>query len=104
MILFQTPEWSEDWDEWKKEIYIKCTYDGTEVSEKELPEQWLRDGLQIKIIYPFSLKPWHNLRFKKNKEKNLLNSLNNEEKISNNLLNINKSFVKNRKKKLIIVI
>lgn len=79
LILFQTPEWNEDWTEWKKEIYIKCTYDGTEVSEKELPEQWLRDGLQIKIIYPFSLKPWHNLE---NKEKNKLNSLNNKKKIN----------------------
>nr|YP_009645969.1 Ycf1 [Stoneobryum bunyaense]QBX99024.1 Ycf1 [Stoneobryum bunyaense] len=95
LILFQTPEWSEDWNEWKKEIYIKCTYDGTEVSEKELPDQWLRDGLQIKIIYPFNLKPWHKLRFKK--KKNLLNSLNNEEKISNNLLNANKNFSKNKK-------
>jgi hypothetical protein len=82
LILFQTPEWNEDWTEWKKEIYIKCTYDGTEVSEKELPEQWLRDGLQIKIIYPFSLKPWHNLELKKNKEKNKLNSLNNKKKIN----------------------
>src|SRR5579875_2641508 len=68
LILFQTPEWSEDWNEWNKEIYIKCTYDGTEVSEKELPEQWLRDGLKIKIIYPFSLKPWKNLKLIKNKE------------------------------------
>nr|YP_009912501.1 hypothetical protein [Bartramia pomiformis]QLJ53783.1 hypothetical protein [Bartramia pomiformis] len=100
LILFQTPEWSEDWNEWKKEIYIKCTYDGTEVSEKELPEQWLRDGLQIKIIYPFSLKPWHSLQFKINKEKNILNSLNNEEKISNNLLNTNENFARNRKKKI----
>lgn len=97
LILFQTPEWSEDWGEWKKEIYIKCTYDGTEVSEKELPEQWLRDGLQIKIIYPFSLKPWHNLRLKK---KYILNSLNNEKKQTNNLLNNNNSFVENKKKKI----
>nr|YP_009646051.1 Ycf1 [Ulota bruchii]QBX99106.1 Ycf1 [Ulota bruchii] len=97
LILFQTPEWTEDWNEWKKEIYIKCTYDGTEVSEKELPDQWLRDGLQIKIIYPFNLKPWHSLRFKTNKEKVLLNSLNNEEKTSNNLLNTNKNFSKNKK-------
>jgi hypothetical protein len=89
LILFQTPEWNEDWTEWNKEIYIKCTYDGTEVSEKELPEQWLRDGLQIKIIYPFSLKPWHSLRFKTNKEK-----------ISNNLLNANENFAKNKKKKI----
>nr|WIA67613.1 hypothetical chloroplast RF19 [Apopellia endiviifolia]WIA67701.1 hypothetical chloroplast RF19 [Apopellia endiviifolia]WIA67877.1 hypothetical chloroplast RF19 [Apopellia endiviifolia] len=59
-LLFQNPEWNEDWSEWNKEVHIRCTYDGTEVSEKELPEQWLRDGLQIKIIYPFRLKPWHN--------------------------------------------
>ena len=47
-----------------------------------MPKQWLRDGLQIKIIYPFSLKPWHKLKLKKNKEKNKLNSLNNKKKIN----------------------
>nr|YP_009668533.1 Ycf1 [Heteroscyphus argutus]QCW59308.1 Ycf1 [Heteroscyphus argutus] len=62
LVLFQNPEWNEDWFEWNKEIHIRCTYDGTEVSERELPEQWLRDGLQIKIIYPFHLKPWHNTK------------------------------------------
>nr|QWW93328.1 hypothetical protein [Hattoria yakushimensis] len=60
LFLFQNPEWNEDWSQWNEEIHIRCTYDGTEVSEKELPEQWLRDGLQIKIIYPFRLKPWYN--------------------------------------------
>ena len=99
LILFQTSEWSKDWNDWNKEIYIKCTYDGTEVSEKELPEQWLRDGLQIKIIYPFSLKPWHNLEFKKNEDKIFINK--NEKKDLNKLLNNSKSFVQNRKKKKI---
>lgn len=61
-LLFQKTEWTEDWSEWNKEIHIRCTYDGTEVSKEELPEQWLRDGLQIKIVYPFRLKPWHNLK------------------------------------------
>nr|YP_009667951.1 Ycf1 [Radula japonica]QCW58726.1 Ycf1 [Radula japonica] len=61
-LLFQNPEWNEDWYQWNKEIHIKCTYDGTEVSKEELPEQWLRDGLQIKIIYPFYLKPWYNCK------------------------------------------
>nr|BDW36434.1 Component of TIC complex [Barbula unguiculata] len=102
LILFQTPEWGEDWNDWNKEIYIKCTYDGTEVSEKELPEQWLRDGLQIKIIYPFSLKPWHNLQLKKNKhkKKKIINSksLNSEKENLNRLLNNNKDFIKNKKK------
>lgn len=73
LFLFQNPEWNEDWSEWSKEIHIRCTYDGTEVSEKELPEQWLRDGLQIKIIYPFHLKPWYSTKsriesFEKNTE------------------------------------
>lgn len=58
-FFFQKTEWAEDWSEWNKEVHIRCTYDGTEVSKEELPEQWLRDGLQIKIIYPFHLKPWH---------------------------------------------
>jgi threonine/homoserine/homoserine lactone efflux protein len=101
LILFQTPEWSEDWNDWKKEIYIKCTYDGTEVSEKELPEQWLRDGLQIKIIYPFSLKPWHNLQFEISKDEKIypkFHSLNKEKEISNKLLNNNKNFTRNKKK------
>nr|QWW92918.1 hypothetical protein [Herbertus javanicus] len=63
LVLFQNPEWNEDWSEWNKEFHIRCTYDGTEVSEKELPEQWLRDGLQIKIIYPFYLKPWYKSKY-----------------------------------------
>nr|WGO60531.1 hypothetical chloroplast RF1 [Aneura pinguis]WGO60617.1 hypothetical chloroplast RF1 [Aneura pinguis] len=62
-FLFQNPEWNKDWFEWNREIHIRCTYDGTEISEKELPEQWLRDGLQIKIINPFHLKPWHKSEF-----------------------------------------
>jgi hypothetical protein len=56
--LFQILEWNEDWNEWNKKNHIKCTYDNTEVSEKEILEQWLNDGLQIKIIHPFCSKPW----------------------------------------------
>nr|QWW93001.1 hypothetical protein [Delavayella serrata] len=73
LFLFQNTEWNDDWSEWNKELHIKCTYDGTEVSEKELPEQWLRDGLQIKILYPFCLKPWHN-----SKSRNINLTTNNE--------------------------
>nr|QFQ51597.1 hypothetical protein [Leucobryum juniperoideum] len=100
LILFQTPEWNEDWNDWNKEIYIKCTYDGTEVSEKELPEQWLRDGLQIKIIYPFSLKPWHNLRFKENNDDKKYTTLTNQEKVLNKFLNNDEIFVRDKRKKI----
>nr|YP_009936394.1 hypothetical chloroplast RF1 [Calanthe lyroglossa]QNT10933.1 hypothetical chloroplast RF1 [Calanthe lyroglossa] len=58
MLLLQVPEWDEDFKEWNKEIHIKCTYNGVQLSEKEFPQNWLIDGIQIKIIYPFCLKPW----------------------------------------------
>nr|YP_009041054.1 Ycf1 [Tetraphis pellucida]AIB08491.1 Ycf1 [Tetraphis pellucida] len=104
LLLFQTPEWNEDWNEWQKEIHIKCTYDGTEVSEKELPEQWLRDGLQIKIIYPFNLKPWHNIKFKENKKENIYissNFSNNKEETTNILSDYQLSFYNKKKEKKI---
>nr|YP_010019706.1 hypothetical protein RF1 [Primula septemloba]QOJ49407.1 hypothetical protein RF1 [Primula septemloba] len=59
MLLFQFPEWSEDLKEWKREIHIKCTYNGVQLSEREFPKNWLLDGIQIKILFPFCLKPWH---------------------------------------------
>nr|QVX29887.1 hypothetical chloroplast RF1 [Geoffroea spinosa] len=59
MLLFQFPEWSEDFRDWKREMYIKCTYNGVQLSETEFPKKWLIDGIQIKIIFPFRLKPWH---------------------------------------------
>nr|YP_010980111.1 hypothetical chloroplast RF1 [Cephalantheropsis halconensis]WOC84462.1 hypothetical chloroplast RF1 [Cephalantheropsis halconensis] len=58
MLLLQVPEWDEDFKEWNREMHIKCTYNGVQLSEKEFPQDWLIDGIQIKIIYPFCLKPW----------------------------------------------
>nr|AGW96734.1 hypothetical chloroplast RF19 [Ipomoea nervosa] len=59
MLLLQSPEWSEDFEEWNREKHIKCTYTGNPFSETEFPENWLIQGIQIKILYPFHLKPWH---------------------------------------------
>jgi len=59
MILFQFPEWSEDLEGWNREMHIKCTYNGVQLSETEFPKNWLTDGIQIKILFPFCLKPWH---------------------------------------------
>uniref|UniRef100_UPI0030FF08BA hypothetical chloroplast RF1 n=1 Tax=Equisetum variegatum TaxID=231678 RepID=UPI0030FF08BA len=59
MLLFQSPEWREDWTEWKQEVHVNCLYNGDEVVHGGLPDSWLREGFQIKIIYPFHLKPWH---------------------------------------------
>nr|YP_010615431.1 Ycf1 protein [Moringa peregrina]QCW94828.1 Ycf1 protein [Moringa oleifera]QWL14912.1 hypothetical chloroplast RF19 [Moringa oleifera]WAS38187.1 Ycf1 protein [Moringa oleifera]WAS38271.1 Ycf1 protein [Moringa peregrina] len=65
MLLFQLPEWSEDLKDWTREMHIKCTYNGVQLSETEFPKNWLTDGIQIKILFPFCLKPWHRskLRF-----------------------------------------
>nr|YP_010195185.1 hypothetical chloroplast RF19 [Arcangelisia gusanlung]QZZ82051.1 hypothetical chloroplast RF19 [Arcangelisia gusanlung] len=59
MLLFQFPEWYEDLKAWNREMHIKCTYNGVQLSEKEFPKNWLIDGIQIKILFPFRLKPWH---------------------------------------------
>nr|AGW45946.1 hypothetical chloroplast RF19 [Lens culinaris] len=76
ILLFQNPEWSEDYRDWNREIHIKCTYQGVPVSQTELPLNWFWDGIQIRILCPFVLKPWHNSkvrsteRKKKSTEKN----------------------------------
>nr|YP_010929011.1 Ycf1 protein [Pehria compacta]WKK48059.1 Ycf1 protein [Pehria compacta] len=59
MLLFQFPEWSEDLKDWNKEMHVKCTYNGVQLSETEFPKNWLTDGIQIQILFPFCLKPWH---------------------------------------------
>nr|YP_010374369.1 hypothetical chloroplast RF19 [Nerine sarniensis]QWW90081.1 hypothetical chloroplast RF19 [Nerine sarniensis] len=58
MLLFQFPEWYEDLKEWNMEMHVKCTYNGVQLSETEFPQNWLTDGIQIKILFPFRLKPW----------------------------------------------
>nr|YP_011027086.1 hypothetical chloroplast RF19 [Sedum dasyphyllum]WQN01336.1 hypothetical chloroplast RF19 [Sedum dasyphyllum] len=58
-LFFQSPEWSKDFENWNKETHVKCTYSGVQLSEKDLPKSWLSEGIQIKILFPFSLKPWH---------------------------------------------
>nr|YP_009775918.1 hypothetical chloroplast RF1 [Euonymus szechuanensis]QJA16291.1 hypothetical chloroplast RF1 [Euonymus szechuanensis] len=61
-LLFQFPEWSEDLKDWNKEMHVKCTYNGVQLSEKEFPKNWLTEGIQIKILFPFRLKPWHRVK------------------------------------------
>nr|YP_009480154.1 Ycf1 [Euonymus hamiltonianus]AVY52423.1 Ycf1 [Euonymus hamiltonianus] len=79
-LLFQFPEWSEDLKDWNKEMHVKCTYNGVQLSEKDFPKNWLTEGIQIKILFPFRLKPWHRVKLqcpqkdpmkgKKSKKKN----------------------------------
>nr|QKK50625.1 Ycf1.2 [Sterigmostemum violaceum] len=71
MLLFQFPEWSEDLKDWKREMNVKCTYNGVQLSETEFPRNWLTDGIQIKILFPFYLKPWHNSKFQSSQKARL---------------------------------
>nr|QBC71249.1 hypothetical protein RF1 [Alluaudia procera] len=64
LLLLQLPEWSEDLKEWNREMHVKCTYNGVQLSETEFPKNWLTDGIQIKILFPFCLKPWHRSRIR----------------------------------------
>nr|QWW89637.1 hypothetical protein RF1 [Gentiana leucomelaena] len=59
MVLLQIPEWFEDLQEWKRELHIICTNNGIQLSETDFPVNWLKEGIQIKILFPFCLKPWH---------------------------------------------
>nr|YP_010211659.1 hypothetical chloroplast RF1 [Astragalus galactites]UBI43096.1 hypothetical chloroplast RF1 [Astragalus galactites] len=69
ILLFQYPEWSEDFRDWKKEVHIKCTYQGVPVSHKGLPQYWFTEGLQIRILSPFVLKPWHKSKLRSTEKK-----------------------------------
>nr|BDB16062.1 hypothetical chloroplast RF19 [Onobrychis gaubae] len=69
ILLFQNPEWSEDFRDWKKEVHIKCTYQGVPVSNKEFPQNWVKEGLQIRILSPFVLKPWHKSKVQSTQKK-----------------------------------
>ncbi|KAJ8746932.1 hypothetical protein K2173_007700 (mitochondrion) [Erythroxylum novogranatense] len=64
MLFFQFPEWSEDFTDWNREMHVKCTYNGVQLSETEFPKNWLTEGIQIKILFPFRLKPWHRSKLK----------------------------------------
>nr|YP_010289876.1 Ycf1 [Hilliella fumarioides]UKP89460.1 Ycf1 [Hilliella fumarioides] len=80
MLLFQFPEWSEDLKDWKREMHVKCTYNGVQLSETEFPRKWLTDGIQIKILFPFYLKPWHKSKFQSSQKARLKKTKNKGEK------------------------
>nr|QFV18620.1 hypothetical chloroplast RF1 [Delphinium anthriscifolium] len=58
VLLDQPPEWYEDFEGWKRERHFNCTYRGVQLAEWEFPRNWLFEGIHIKILCPFYLKPW----------------------------------------------
>nr|WBR76431.1 hypothetical protein RF1 [Ceratostigma minus]WBR76443.1 hypothetical protein RF1 [Ceratostigma minus] len=74
LLLFRAPQWDADIRDWKKERHIPTTLDGTLIEDSEIwSENWEQEGgVEIKILYPFRLKPWHRSKkvpMKKKKEK-----------------------------------
>uniref|UniRef100_UPI0030FF1AE4 Ycf1 protein n=1 Tax=Dactylicapnos scandens TaxID=1406284 RepID=UPI0030FF1AE4 len=71
------PKWYKDWDEewkaWGREIHVNCTPNGVTLSETDFPQNWLTEGMQIKILFPFRLRysfplrPHHKQKIKKAK-------------------------------------
>nr|ADD30917.1 putative RF1 protein [Gunnera manicata] len=59
ILLFQVAEWGEDFADLKKEIHVISNKSGVELSEKEVRITSFLNGIQIKILFPFCLKPWH---------------------------------------------
>jgi hypothetical protein len=59
ILLFQGSKFPKDWEQMRREVHIKCAPDGTEYSETEFPDKWKRNGMQIKLLFPFHLNPWH---------------------------------------------
>nr|AET48434.1 vacuolar glutathione S-conjugate [Pinus greggii] len=59
ILLFQASEFSKDWEEMRREMHVICASDGTELSVTTFPDKWETKGMQIKLLFPFRLKPWH---------------------------------------------
>jgi hypothetical protein len=66
LLLMQSSEWDQDWEEWNREKYLYCYYNGNYVPDDQMPPHWFGTGLQIKILFPLYLTPWRPSIFKKN--------------------------------------
>nr|YP_010118335.1 hypothetical chloroplast RF1 [Pilea peploides]QQY85957.1 hypothetical chloroplast RF1 [Pilea peploides] len=86
ILLFQCPEWSEDFRDWWKEMHVLCTYNGIPFFEHgffdfkggapKFKREFLQsvsyffsnfylENIHIKILFPFHLKPWHKPKLRK---------------------------------------
>nr|YP_010734548.1 hypothetical chloroplast RF19 [Euphorbia hypericifolia]WEH01407.1 hypothetical chloroplast RF19 [Euphorbia hypericifolia] len=64
LVLDESPEWSDDFKDWRREVHVKCTYNGVPFSETEFPPNWFFSGIQIQILFPFRFKPWRRSKLK----------------------------------------
>nr|YP_010581459.1 hypothetical protein RF1 [Triphyophyllum peltatum]UZT27864.1 hypothetical protein RF1 [Triphyophyllum peltatum] len=56
-LLGQESELAEDLEELKQEMHFLCNLNGAELPDNEFPP--ILDGIQIKVLYPFRLRPWY---------------------------------------------
>nr|YP_010516325.1 hypothetical protein Ycf1 [Striga asiatica]YP_010516343.1 hypothetical protein Ycf1 [Striga asiatica]UXL88485.1 hypothetical protein Ycf1 [Striga asiatica]UXL88503.1 hypothetical protein Ycf1 [Striga asiatica] len=59
LLLFQPSELYEDFEEFKKEQYVLCSFYGLPFEDERAFLSSLYDGIQIQIIMPFHLRPWN---------------------------------------------
>nr|YP_010743772.1 photosystem I assembly protein Ycf1 [Lonicera harae]WET30442.1 photosystem I assembly protein Ycf1 [Lonicera harae] len=79
LVFFQVPEWVEDFQELNRERLFPCTHLGVGLNDQEVLTHLMAEGFDIKILYPFRLKPWHRSkrkaprrnRIKKKKKRNI---------------------------------
>nr|ALO21972.1 Ycf1 [Cucurbita digitata] len=69
ILLFEGIDWYNDWKKFTNEMHIKCTYNGVQLSETEFPQNWLTEGIQIKILFPFRVKACDIFRLPNKKKK-----------------------------------
>nr|YP_010047872.1 hypothetical chloroplast RF1 [Pilea mollis]QPK42448.1 hypothetical chloroplast RF1 [Pilea mollis] len=86
IVLFQCPEWSEDFRDWWKERHVLCNYNaipffkhgffyfkrGRPRFKKEFLQSlsyffsnFSLENIHIRILFPFQLKPWHKPKLRK---------------------------------------
>ncbi|KAM0932051.1 hypothetical protein DsansV1_C62g0268551 [Dioscorea sansibarensis] len=51
ILLLPIPRVGRGFEEWNREMHVKCTYNGVQLSETEFPKDWLTDGIQIRFYF-----------------------------------------------------
>nr|UFY98092.1 hypothetical protein RF1 [Lonicera tangutica] len=64
LLFLQVPEWVEDFQELNRERLFPCTHLGVGLNDQEVVTHLMSEGFDIKILYPFRLKPWHRSKLK----------------------------------------
>nr|YP_010882384.1 hypothetical chloroplast RF1 [Lonicera tatarinowii]WID87383.1 hypothetical chloroplast RF1 [Lonicera tatarinowii] len=64
LLFLQVPEWAEDFQELNRERLFPCTHLGVGLNDQEVLNHLMEEGFDIKILYPFRLKPWHRSKLK----------------------------------------